>query len=210
MPTGYTHGVANGEVTTFAQYAKRCARGMGALVSKRDDPLDDDLPSKIEPYTEYYDGKIAELQEEIKFFLYKPDNELRHKITKEYVDDRISTYEYLNENREQIARYNDMLEKVKAWVPPTEDHVNFKKFMTDQLEDSISFDDSSKYYEERLNDLFSQPMLIIDDDVREYRERNLKSVREDITSYEKRRDEEIESANRNTVWIQEMLKSLEE
>ena len=49
----------------------------------------------------------------------------------------------------QQERYEAMLTQVQAWTPPTVDHEEMKKFMFDQIEQSIGFDcndDPTKYY----------------------------------------------------------------
>jgi hypothetical protein len=37
-------------------------------------------------------------------------------------------------------RYTALLDQANAWVPPTDEHMNFKKFMIEQLTSSRSFD----------------------------------------------------------------------
>ena len=38
------------------------------------------------------------------------------------------------------TKYDNMLRKVNSWNPPTEDHAGFKKFMVEQILESIRFD----------------------------------------------------------------------
>ena len=38
MPTGYTHGIIDGDITTFEQFAERCSRAF--LIHMRDDSSD--------------------------------------------------------------------------------------------------------------------------------------------------------------------------
>src|SRR5438309_7441629 len=52
MPTGYTADVGNGKVTDFATFALTCARGFGALITMRDDPMDAEIPDEF-PVDEY-------------------------------------------------------------------------------------------------------------------------------------------------------------
>ena len=40
MPTGYTAEILNGEIKTFPEFAKKCARAFGAMIHMRDDSLD--------------------------------------------------------------------------------------------------------------------------------------------------------------------------
>ena len=44
MPTGYTSGVATGEIKDFKTYALQCARAFGACIMLRDEPMSDEIP----------------------------------------------------------------------------------------------------------------------------------------------------------------------
>ena len=41
-------------------------------------------------------------------------------------------------------RYTDMLKQVRKWVPPTTEHMGLKRFMIEQLEQSIRLDCGDK------------------------------------------------------------------
>ena len=65
--------------------------------------------------------------------LQKPLVRTTNKDSKEYLQS-------VRSHRETTRRYGSMLLQVEAWTPPTEDHEGLKKFMADQLTESIKFD----------------------------------------------------------------------
>lgn len=65
MPTGYTDALYEGEDVSFEQFVWRCARGMGALVTMRDDPPDTPIPMRFVPQTAYYDRELEAARAEV-------------------------------------------------------------------------------------------------------------------------------------------------
>jgi hypothetical protein len=95
------------------------------------------------------------------------------------------------------ARYEEMIEKVEAWEPPTSDHVNFKEFMLKQLRDSIDFD--CREWDDR-------PELVSLD----WRDRKIKRLERGITMA---REEIVKQQERNAGrkhWVEALVESLEE
>jgi hypothetical protein len=153
MPTGYTAEVANGNITEFPDFAKRCARAMGALVTMRDMSLDAPFPERIEADTDYYrkslEGHVAELTTTVAWDEETADKEAHTSYLRAFK----SHLQSVRSNRQQRKRYETMAAQVEAWVPPTEDHVGLKTFMAEQLASSIDFDtgyDPEKYRPVRL------------------------------------------------------------
>lgn len=139
MATGYTHAVKDGEVTDFRTFALRCARGMGALITMRDDPMNAPIPEEFKP-AGHYAGWARAAREE--------------KANLEALDDagRRAAYETAVQERRQAKedslklagdtrdRYEAMLAQARAWTPPSPEHAEFKAFMESQLVDSIQHD----------------------------------------------------------------------
>lgn len=65
MATGYTCDVSDGKITTLRDFALRCARAFGALITMRDEPFDAPIPEKFEPHTDYHDKAIREAREQL-------------------------------------------------------------------------------------------------------------------------------------------------
>lgn len=130
MPTGYTAAVCDGEITSLRDFALLCARGMGALVTMRDDPLSAPIPDQIKPDTEY-DEKMLE---QAKALLVELDG-----LTPEECEQRAQAeYEQLvasNRQRKEVrdienARLDAMIAKVRAWSTEAD---GIKQFMLEQL-----------------------------------------------------------------------------
>lgn len=139
MPTGYTAPVQNGDVTEFKEYAMGCARAFGALITMRDDPIDAEIPEEFIPapyYQESLNKNIARL-EEILGWTYEEYTHQWHLAAVAYEE---SKQEINTKRLQEHERYELMLHQVNGWTPPSDDHIKFKKFMQDQLTESIKFD----------------------------------------------------------------------
>lgn len=141
MPTAYTELVANNDDCTFSQFAMRCAREFGALAAMRDDPLDTPIPEQFEPddfYRKQYESSKAAYDA---FIANSPTEEELSKEYDEYVATQKEQYaKVIAEKQEKRGRYDRMLTKVLKWEPPTPDHEGLRRFMIQQLQDSIEFD----------------------------------------------------------------------
>lgn len=138
MPTGYTADVGDGKVTDFRTFALQCARNFGATIMQRDDPASE-LP-KLREESDYYAKRVAEAEARIAQ-LAKMTPEEATLAAQADSEKRLAEHERYAENRRQTrVRYEAMMEKVRAWQPPTPGHESMKKFMLSQLTESIEFD----------------------------------------------------------------------
>lgn len=141
MPSGYTQIVAENDNVSFKDFALRCARNFGALVTMRDVRLDAPIPERFEP-SDFYKNIYEEAKAKYDDFLANPPSE--EEIDKKYAE--YVAKEKKNEEDErksraiQRKRYEAMLAKVRKWEPPTSEHENLKEFMIRQLEESIDWD----------------------------------------------------------------------
>ncbi len=136
MPTGYTADIAKG--ITFEQYAWDCARAFGALVTLRDEPSAP-IPERFEPDT-YFQKRLEEVHATLeRISAWTPEQ-----IAAEYqiaFDSSMAAYQARIDRAAALrAKYDAMLSQVRAWQPPTPDHVNYKEFMESQIVESIKFD----------------------------------------------------------------------
>lgn len=135
MATGYTFAVAKGEMS-FEQYVWRCAGALNPLSVLS--PYEQRTP--IEPSLESLDENIRENQERLKELQSKTPKEVEAMYEAQY-SDILSDAE--RRNAERAAKYENykaMLDRVKAWEPPTTDHEELAQFMIEQLQKSIEFD----------------------------------------------------------------------
>jgi len=143
MPTGYTAQIADG--MTFDEFVWRCARGMGALIDMRDDPLSAHVPERFEP-SPYHIEKQAAARAEIQRLLGLSMAEATAAAEQEFLAAQARHADAIREHDDLRMKYEVMLEKVRAWKPPTPDHEGMKKFMIEQLVSSIDFDCDNSYY----------------------------------------------------------------
>lgn len=194
MPTGYTAPIADG--ISFEQFALSCARAFGALVTMRDEPASAPIPDRIEP-SDYYQKSLEKAHETIE----RISAWTLEQVEAEYRDDfdkRVTAHaERLQRAADLRAKYTAMLLTVRAWTPPTPDHVEYKAFMEKQIEQSISFDCNTDY------DEAPQPQL-----PNEWLGDWLTDLRETVAHCEKKHREEVERAHQRTQWIRALRDSL--
>lgn len=139
MPTGYTQCLYDGKEIGFPEFAMKCARAFGALVEMRDDPFDAEIPGYFPP-SEYAYKRYFRAQVELAVARATTMEQAVILAAQERAGEEAAQAEYEAEIVGRKAAYEDMLEQVRAWDPPTEDHRELKKFMIDQITGSIDFD----------------------------------------------------------------------
>ncbi len=137
MPTGYTHAVPEG--MTFEQFVWKCARGMGALVTMRDEPMDAPIPERFEP-SDYHAKSKAEAEKRLTWLRALTPQGMEAEAEKAHKEAMRHHADSEKRRDETRAAYEVMLGKVQAWTPPTADHAGLKRFMVSQLRESIDFD----------------------------------------------------------------------
>lgn len=137
MPTGYTHKIADGTETTLRQFALRCARGMGALVTMRDDPPDAPIPTVLTPDTKYHDKAMIEAGAAINDLRGMPPFQVAEAAEQDH-DRRLTEWrERQDEDKAKYQRYTAMMDALEQ-VDSLPD--GLKDFMLRQLEESRKFD----------------------------------------------------------------------
>ena len=127
MPTGYTADVGDGKVTDFVAFALNCARNFGALMHMRDDSTDAEI-REDEPSTYSRDG-LAKAKARLAHLDLLSIDEAGAESTLEYEESLRGFNERKRERGATRQRYEEMLELVRAWEPPTAGHINLKEFM---------------------------------------------------------------------------------
>ena len=197
MPTGYTSKVATGEVTKFSDFALLCARAFGATIDMRDDPLDADIPTRFEPSPHYKDC-IARDQAEIDRLRGLSKPEIQAERDEEERKREAERERYLSKMAEQKARYEAMLDKVSSWVPPTHEHVEMKRFMMEQLTQSIDHDcQPSKYREDE-----TPP-------AEEWLKARVKKLEENVKSWALFYEKEVERTQGRNKWLADLRRSIQ-
>jgi hypothetical protein len=194
MATGYTSGVVFGEVTSFADFAKTCARAFGALVGFRDDPVSPDIPTEVKPDTSYYEERLSDLCEEFEKISAMDELSYSAFADEEESERRQATEKYISSCASEDARIAAMQSMVNAWTPPTDDHCGLKDFMIQQL--SISKHGDVRHWHSKV-------------EPRKSREDRIAAIESEIAGFETKIAKEKISADLKTEWIQQLLSSLE-
>lgn len=128
MTTGYTHPVAEGRHTTIEQYAWHCSEAFfhDGNVTAGD--------------TEFESREVKHAEAEVERLTNLSDDEVSADWSQKLTRIREANRGSWKRHEEMLARYTAMLEKVRAWEPPTERHKALKLFMEEQLVFSIKFD----------------------------------------------------------------------
>lgn len=139
MPSGYTQELCEKDIS-FERFIWQCARAFGAFIEMRDDGLSATIPKdflKLDPY------HLKRIEEDKHQLLYIEN------LTIEQAEGRAQTqYEKsLKDYKEEIRstkivadRLNKMKEQVTRWLPPSPNHEGLKKFMLDQLNETLKYD----------------------------------------------------------------------
>jgi hypothetical protein len=137
MANGYTHPVLEG--CSFEEYVWGCARAVGPFISQRDDPMDAP-PVLEEQVDEYYTDALNDaIRDEAAVKARTPEDWQAE--YEQYCQRRVSsTLEMSLDARTKQARYQAMLERVRAWQPPSKDHQPLKQLMDQMLVDSMQHD----------------------------------------------------------------------
>lgn len=193
MPTGYTAEVCNGKISDFPTFAMICARAFGALITMRDDPSDAAIPEAFKPST-YNADRLVEAKERLQSLYNMSNAEADEAALAAYEEARASRDKSDRERVAENARLDSMIAKVQAWIPPTEEHQEMKKFMVEQL--TIS---KTKPYS------WPAPVLMSGS---EWRVEQIAKAKHDIEYHEAEQTKENERAAGRTKWVNELRKSL--
>lgn len=140
MPTGYTAGVADGTVTDLRTFALTCARGMGALIMMRDEPMDAPLPERFEP-SDYSRKELDKAIERLKSLKAMSPEEIAAGAAAWNAENDAFKLKRVRENQEQRERYDRLIAEADAWQGAPD---GLKAFMLDQLRQSRDFDTSDE------------------------------------------------------------------
>ena len=136
MPTGFTAAVQSGEITELRDFALQCARGMGALIMMRDEPMNAPIPERFEP-SRYNADRLAEAQAELDAVTTMSREEADAQADKAYHAGCVAFDRRRAERAEHARRYEAMIAKVEAWETKAD---GIREFMLDQLRQSLDFD----------------------------------------------------------------------
>jgi hypothetical protein len=142
MPTGYTEKLCD-EDQSFEEFVWRCARAMGGMIHMRDDPLDAPLkrPSSSFDSIEHHQKGIEKAEKEIGRIQQLTDKQVAWELKSEndlLLKEHEKSVASVTAVRERLLR---MRSQVADWQPPENgEFEGFKKFMLQQLDETIKWD----------------------------------------------------------------------
>jgi hypothetical protein len=195
MPTGYTADIKDG--ISFEQFAMNCAKAFGACISMRDLPSDAPIPEEFEPAS-YHVNQLAAARLELALYESMTEADASVKCMFEYDTTEANRKQRLQENRNTLESYQGMLDQVRMWSVPSEEHEGLKEFMLQQITDSIKFDDSTKY--------LSEPTPI--QSVTDWLEAKKAKALKDIEYHKEKNAEELKRTAERNLWVRQLRESL--
>jgi len=195
MSTRYTSYV--GEGISFEKWAMLCARNFGACIEMREESMDKPIPQEFKP-SDYHVKERKDAERELEKYKKMSLKDAEKFLEKEYEKTLKERQDTLKSYRELRKKYEDMRMKVVSWHAP-ENHDGLKKFMIQQLDESIRFDCNEDYIEmpKKKN---AKTWL---------NEKILKCIK-DIEYHEKEYEAEVSRIKSRNNWIRELRESLGE
>lgn len=193
MPTGYTHKIADG--ITFKEFAMDCARAFGACIDLRDSS--EPIPEKFEANTKYHEDAIALASKELNNLLALSDDQIHSLAFAANEKDYNDKIRYWKNKQELKQKYLNMLDEVKAWEPPSSNHHEMKKFMMNQIIESIKFDCGKD----------EQPVKEIVNP-KEWKKEMVEHYTWSVNYHTEEMKKEIERVNDRNIWIKQLRESL--
>jgi hypothetical protein len=197
MPTGYTAKLQERDLT-FPEFAMICVRAMGVCVTMREEGDNVQIPEEFTP-SDHHKKALEKAQEDLSALEVMNLDDAKKIAHAEYLTKKKNEREFHKKREITYARYQLMLSKVQKWNPPTPEHGGFKKFMIDQLTESIKFDCEGFTREEYTE---KTPAIWISTE----RCRLLK----DIAYHAKEYQEELKRVAGRNLWLKQFRDSLKE
>lgn len=195
MPTGYTSSIEDG--ISFEKFVLQCSRAFGALIMMRDEPTDAPIPDEFLP-SDYHLKEAEKAKTKYHMLNYFSIDSAQERIKKEYEEAMKEWDDRVRHKLNLKLKYEQMLDKVRDWEPPTSEHYGLKEFMIQQITESIKWD--CEIYEQYKPVLETNAVKWID----EQKAKHLKDLEYHEAEYAK----EVDRSKNRTEWVRALKKSL--
>lgn len=155
------------------------------------------MPRRFEPDTKYHDERLADAQKALEELPQLSAAECDAGAKAEFDAEMASHTKFETTRAVTRQRYEEMIFRVEKWAVP-ERIANLKKFMLDQLSESLSFDCSNSHKPE-------PPMRLTGE---RRREQALAKASRDMAYHAVERKKEIERVNGRNQWLDTLWRSL--
>lgn len=198
MPTGYTADVCDGKITDFKDFAIRCARNFGACVMMREDPLDAPIPEAFQP-SDYYQKALEKNRAALDRLVKMTSQECDAEERKERGEALHAHQTHADRCKAIRERLLAMRSRVADWTPPTSDHEGLKKFMIQQLDETLKYDGQpGTFYLDKASIRTGE----------EWRSDRIKELKHDIVYHTEEHRKEVERTNMRNTWVDQLRASL--
>lgn len=192
----------NGEDINFYQFITAMARGFSPLAFMEDMPEDALIPESIpDTLSAYYRKSMVEKEQKLAGFL---KLSMHDKLAGARGDKRelIAKYEKLVRDAVRVReRISPLLEKVKAWTPPSSMHENFQEYMEKQLMDVLRYDGGEAFKESLVGVYKLTPWEMV--------KSSEATLRGDVVYYRNCVAEQEEKQRSSVEWVSLLRESLE-
>lgn len=204
MPTGYTAGIIDGTTKTFEEFATLCMRGFGATIHMRDEPL----TKRFEPRqpSEYYAENITRIKNAFAELKTISDADLIADERARLSESKSYHEKAIKEAHSRRATLLKFLSEAKQWEPPTDEHTEFKQFLIQQITETISWDCSTKYHDEKLAEIIPS---LSDMNAEKIRIERLKSLEKELAYNEKQYAEDVSRCAKANQWVEQVIESFQ-
>jgi hypothetical protein len=196
----YTAKIEEG--INLKEYAGLCAKAFGYCIDLRDSPFDGELPKSFKPCP---DSKI-EYRRQLTTIEVLGELLVAEALKKSKAEFNMKIFHYkqsIEIAMDRVDKYSNMLKKVKSWKPPTENHINLKTFMIEQLEQSIEFEDVT-YHRLELEKVLSRGFS----SGHRWRELQIKEAEKEAEYYKKDYIKEVNRCRASNTWLRQLRESL--
>lgn len=195
--TGYTQKLVE-EGQDFKSFVLTCAHAFGACVTLRDEALSDHITEfKV---NDYYPKAVKRAKVKLaKMEKMTPAQQLAYGERQKLATIKRYAKELIPRDEIRNKRVQGMIDQVKDWEPPSDEHVNLKNFMLEQLD--MSKEDDS-YWRRALGQAEARDATTI------FAE-DLEAARHDVTYYTEQLEKEKERVRQRNLWVRQLVESLE-
>ncbi len=199
MPSGYTHEIYDGKSVTLEQYILKCARAFGGFIHMREDSLSEQI--RKPEMSDYHEKALKDAQKRLAEAEAVTIEEAARDIEETCSKIEESNRHSYEKRKALKERYEDMIAKVEAWTPPTDEHENVKDFAIGQLRDSIEHDCGNM-------ERYLEPVVRINPE--EWIQNRIDSCKKSVEYHEKSFQEQTERHNSQVQWVDDLLDSFKE
>lgn len=204
MPSGYTHGILNGTIKTFKEFALKCSEAFLIQFRNGETEYTPRVPS------DYHPNQMKFIRERVA--------ELNQISNSELIAIKVAASEQsIAKEEENLAitiekkkNIDKLLEDAINFNPPTDKHEEFKDFMISQLQETINFDFDINYKINRIEELKKLLVDLKNLNPFSIRAARLNDLNEDYKYHANQYEKEIQSCKESNEWYKELLKSIED